>query len=658
MQGALGEAADSSAAVAVKEHDFKKCDQSGFCKRNRAYADAAVSAGSSWEAPYRVLAESASVKDGQLQATILKTVNDKGDTVRLPLTVSFLQSGVARVTVDEEKRQKKEIELRHNSIARKERYNEAEQLVIVGGLALDKDAKAVSQDKTAVTVKYGPAGKFEAHIKFAPFAIDFKRDGVSQIKFNDGGLLNVEHWRPKVDKPEPEKKEEAAEEKKDGEEAKKAEGEAAAKSGDDESTWWEESFGGNTDTKPRGPESVAMDISFVGYEHVYGIPSHAGPLSLKQTRGGDGNYAEPYRLYNLDVFEYILDSPMTLYGAIPFMQGHSKDSTVGVFWLNAAETWIDITKARATNNPLSLGLGAKTTTHTHWMSESGLLDAFVFLGPSAGDVARRYGELTGYTAMPQEFAIGYHQCRWNYVSDDDVREVDRKMDKFAMPYDVIWLDIEYTDGKKYFTWDPQHVQGPGGHGPGAGGQRAQARDHHRPAHQERGRLRRGGGAQGAGAGGAQQGGQHLRGLVLAGLVALDRRLQPGGGRVVAVAVPLRRLRGHGREHVRVERHERAVRVQRARDDHAQGQRAPRRLGAPRRAQSQRHDLPQRHPAGAAVAQARRAAPAVRADARLLRRLAAPGRHVDRRQPGLVGPPGRRRAHAAEPGRGGLPLRRR
>lgn len=23
-----------------------------------------------------------------------------------------------------------------------------------------------------------------------------------------------------------------------------------------------------------------------------------------------------------------------------------------------------------------------------------------------------------------------------------------------MPVDVMWLDIEYTDGKKYFTWDP------------------------------------------------------------------------------------------------------------------------------------------------------------------------------------------------------------
>ncbi|KAJ8604388.1 hypothetical protein MRB53_041832 [Persea americana] len=55
---------------------------------------------------------------------------------------------------------------------------------------------------------------------------------------------------------------------------------------------------------------------------------------------------------------------MTLYGAIPFMQAHKKDSTVGVFWLNAAETWIDIVKAKEAHNPLSLGIGAKDR-HSH-----------------------------------------------------------------------------------------------------------------------------------------------------------------------------------------------------------------------------------------------------------------------------------------------------
>ena len=142
------------------------------------------------------------------------------------------------------------------------------------------------------------------------------------------------------------------------------------------------------------------------------------------------------------------------------MQAHRKDSTVGVFWLNAAETWVDIVKRKTSSNPLSLGIGGKTDVETHWFSESGLLDVFVFLGPTSKDVISQYSELTGYTQLPQLFAIAYHQCRWNYVTDEDVKDVDKKMDRARIPYDVIWLDIEYTDGKKYFTWDSHTFSDP------------------------------------------------------------------------------------------------------------------------------------------------------------------------------------------------------
>ncbi|KAF7880397.1 uncharacterized protein EAF02_007243 [Botrytis sinoallii] len=422
-------------AISVKHENFKTCDQSGFCKRNRAYADQATVVGDNWslQAPYRLASETLTWKDGQLQGTILKKLNG-GESVRLPIVISFLESGSARVTIDEEKRQTGEIELRHGSKARKERYNEAANWAIVGGLTLSKDAEYKKYPGVS-HITFGPDGKFKAEVTHAPFAIDFKRDDEIQIKFNERGLMNMEHWRPKIEKPE----------KKEGEEES-----AEVQTSEDESTWWDESFGGNTDSKPKGPESVSLDITFPGYEHVFGIPEHAGPLSLKQTRGGEGNHKDPYRLYNADVFEYIMDSEMTLYGAIPFMQAHRAASTVGVFWLNAAETWIDIIKEKASINPLS----GKTDTKTHWFSESGLIDVFVFLGPTPKDVTKAYGELTGFTQLPQEFAIGYHQCRWNYVTDEDVKDVDRKFDKFQIPYDVIWLDIEYTDGKKYFTWDP------------------------------------------------------------------------------------------------------------------------------------------------------------------------------------------------------------
>jgi len=262
--------------VTVKHEGFKTCDQSGFCKRNRAYADNATASGSSWNSPYEIDSKSVQVNHGQVTATILKTLENGIESVQLPVKITFLESGAARVTVDELKRQQKDIELRHGSQARKERYSEATSWALVADEKPDITAKGETSEKKT-TVRYGPHHRYRAIIHYAPFSIDFLRDDEIQIKFNGKGFLNTEHWRPKIEKAK-----KVEEEPKEGEEPEAVE--ELGDEGEDESTWWEETFGGNTDSKPKGPESVGLDITFPGFEHVYGIPGHASSLSLKQTR--------------------------------------------------------------------------------------------------------------------------------------------------------------------------------------------------------------------------------------------------------------------------------------------------------------------------------------------------------------------------------------
>ena len=255
----------------MKHEGFKTCDQSGFCKRNRAYADNVAAQGNSWISPYTLSAKSLKIDSGYITAAVWKSLGEGTQSVELPLKVTFLQSGAVRITVDEKKRRQGDIELRHGSQARKERYDEASKWAIVGGEKLDRSAKADTSTKETV-VDYGPDNRYKAVINHSPFSVDFFRDDQLHVKLNGKGLMNMEQWRPKVEKPE----------SKEGEELK--EGEQPVEEGEDESTWWEETFGGNTDSKPKGPESVGLDITFPGYEHVYGIPGHASSLSLKQTR--------------------------------------------------------------------------------------------------------------------------------------------------------------------------------------------------------------------------------------------------------------------------------------------------------------------------------------------------------------------------------------
>lgn len=173
---------------------------------------------------------------------------------------------------------------------------------------------------------------------------------------------------------------------------------------------------------------------------MYGLPEHASPLSLPSTVGEDAYYKEPYRLWNVDIFEYEADSPMALYGAVPLIHAHSKESTVGVLNLVASETWVDV----AHN---------KDAVRTHWVSESGIVDFLILPGPRPVDLFEQYASLTGPAQLPPHWATAYHQCRWNYNTQDEVIEVQDEFDKADMPLDVTWLDIEYAPHHRYFDWN-------------------------------------------------------------------------------------------------------------------------------------------------------------------------------------------------------------
>jgi alpha 1,3-glucosidase len=65
---------------------------------------------------------------------------------------------------------------------------------------------------------------------------------------------------------------------------------------------------------------------------------------------------------------------------------------------NAAEMYVDVETAREGQA-------------VQWITESGVLDLFVMTGPTPVEVTQQYSVLTGTTAMPQLFSLGYHQCR-------------------------------------------------------------------------------------------------------------------------------------------------------------------------------------------------------------------------------------------------------
>jgi len=85
--------------------------------------------------------------------------------------------------------------------------------------------------------------------------------------------------------------------------------------------------------------------------------------------------------------------------------------------------------------------------------EGGALRYYLIAGTPEDNVARFYG-LIGHAAMPPRWALGYHQCRWSYMNEAEVREIADGFASRDLPLSAIHLDIHYMDGYRVFTVDP------------------------------------------------------------------------------------------------------------------------------------------------------------------------------------------------------------
>ena len=93
---------------------------------------------------------------------------------------------------------------------------------------------------------------------------------------------------------------------------------------------------------------------------------------------------------------------------MPLLLSHKQGQTAAALWFNPTETFVDVWRQQG-------------STLAYFMSESGIVDLMLLPGPSPATVFAQYAKLTGTTSLPPLFSLGYHQCRWNYNDEADVR---------------------------------------------------------------------------------------------------------------------------------------------------------------------------------------------------------------------------------------------
>ncbi|XP_063430632.1 sucrase-isomaltase, intestinal-like [Mytilus trossulus] len=88
-----------------------------------------------------------------------------------------------------------------------------------------------------------------------------------------------------------------------------------------------------------------------------------------------------------------------------------------------------------------------------WKVIGGVLDFYVFLGPSPHEAVQQYISAIGKPLMPSYWSLGFHLCKWGYENLTVVQDVVKRNKMAEIPQDVQWGDIDYMFNKFDFTVD-------------------------------------------------------------------------------------------------------------------------------------------------------------------------------------------------------------
>jgi alpha-glucosidase len=160
----------------------------------------------------------------------------------------------------------------------------------------------------------------------------------------------------------------------------------------------------------------------------------------------DGNLrGHKFENWNTDAYAYERgDDP--LYRSIPFYAALRDGRAYGIFMDNTYRSFFDF--------------DSKGNNATSFSAAGGSMNYYFIYGPELVTVSERYAQLTGTPELPPMWGLGYHQCRWSYFPESRVRELAQDFRDKEIPCDAIYLDIDYMDDYRVFTWNSDHFPDP------------------------------------------------------------------------------------------------------------------------------------------------------------------------------------------------------
>lgn len=193
---------------------------------------------------------------------------------------------------------------------------------------------------------------------------------------------------------------------------------------------WEESY-------DFGGDIVKMSKLSNDGESYFGLGDKPQNLNLKGRR---------FENWVTDSYAFGKDTD-PIYKAIPFYVGLHHNKAYGIFFDNTFRSFFDFAQERR--------------NVTSFWAHGGEMNYYFVYGPKMEDVVANYTDLTGKPhQLPPLWALGFHQCKWSYYPESKVKEVAEKFRELQIPCDAIYLDIDYMDGFRCFTWNKEYFPDP------------------------------------------------------------------------------------------------------------------------------------------------------------------------------------------------------
>ncbi|CAF1244186.1 unnamed protein product, partial [Didymodactylos carnosus] len=173
---------------------------------------------------------------------------------------------------------------------------------------------------------------------------------------------------------------------------------------------------------------------------LYGLGEHRQPLLI--------NVTNEWRKLTFWTRDFLPVQHVNGYGVHPFhinveMKNNTLTNFHGQFFLNSNAMDVDL-------QPLP------AITYT---TIGGIIDLYLFTGPTTQDVIQQYWDVIGKPTMPPYWSLGFHLCRWGYNNIDNLRAVIQRMRDAEFPYDVQWTDIDAMASHLDFTYDQTNFNG-------------------------------------------------------------------------------------------------------------------------------------------------------------------------------------------------------